>query len=102
MENNSIRITPEELRNIAMEMELKISDATEALNDASVSMNKTPDALQGQTSNKIVEEYETLRTKYNSFCEKMVEFTDKLKKTADEYEKLDQELASSAEQLTID
>lgn len=102
MGNDSIKITPEELRNIALEMETKISSAAEALNDATNSMNNTHEALQGGAADRLIDEYNSLKAKYNSFSEKLTDITDKLKKTADEYEKLDQELASSAEQLSSD
>lgn len=96
MNNESITIEPKELRNTSMEMRRNVGMMKDALDVSSTVMDSTRDSFDASSADEIRAQYNVLKTKFNSFYEKMTSYADFLDRTAGKYEKADSDIKAAA------
>ena len=92
----NIKIKPEELRISASEMEGSIVKAEEALKKSSNVMGRTGESFDSAAGNELRRKFEELKGKFPAFSNEMRNYVVFLRKTADEYERMDQEIQKIA------
>lgn len=96
-----ISVKPEKIKEYAKRMQTKISEMRECLEVATLEMNKTSDSFEGLGAREFLNQYMSLKTRFDDFYAVMGSYAEFLLKTAIKYEELDQNISkSAAEQLT--
>lgn len=94
----NIKVRPEELRNSAETMEKLIEGMKSNLKSATDVMEGTRDSFESNAANELRSKYTELTNKFPTFYNEMTSYVAFLRKTASDYEKLDQEIQNIANQ----
>ena len=97
--NDNLTVAPQVLRDSATEMQVKVETIKSVLNSATMEINKVSDNYQGSASDSFYAKYNTMKTKFDNFCQEIDEYIKFLNKTADTYEEQDSAIAQKAEDI---
>ncbi len=96
---NGLTVSPEVLKERASEIRKQVQSMNEILNSVSQEFAKIPDSYAGEAANALVNKYNNLKKRYDSFTESMESYATFLDKTAETYSNLSTTLASKANEL---
>lgn len=96
--DGNLTVAPQVLRDSAAEMKEKVATIKNVLGQATMEINKVSDNYQGSAAESFMSKYNTMKNKFDNFCEEIEEYINFLNKTAEEYEKGDQDIAKKAEE----
>ena len=99
MNNESVQITPEDLRSSASQIRTRIAKMKDNLDAASNEMTKTQSSFESSAADTLRTQYETLKSKFGTFYEKMEDYAKFLDNTASEYETTDANIKKAANEV---
>ena len=93
-----LNVTPEALKERATEINNKVNQIGNVLNNVSQTVGRVPDAFEGKASSEFQAKYDSLKQSFDKFSGKMQEYVAFLNKTADSYSQMDATIANIANQ----
>ncbi len=95
---DELRVSPDALKDKAKNINNKVHEIEEVLNEVSQTVRRVPDAFQGRAATEFQEKYDSLRKNYEKFSGKMRDYAIFLNETAERYARMDNEIANIGNQ----
>ena len=96
---SQLKIKSDELRGYAIDMRNKINSMRESLNHASLDMDRTVNAFEGNAADTFRNQYNSLKPRFDDFYSAMENYAIFLDKVADEYDITNKDIQKKAEEV---
>ena len=92
--NNSLQLSPSELRAKAQEIRNKVENMRSIIKQASDAVESSSESYQGRGGDQFRQAYAEAKTNFEDFYQKMEAFAAQMEKTARDYETADETIAN--------